>query len=126
MKLLPLLFACLLSFASNAQNQTDYAQQFKQKVTALKKQQRLSLGSVWRDTTTRFSNPSFFLVNPEPGVHRLRQDNMPCIVPDPSATVSIPNAWQDEVKVPYTSPAARIPNAAQSWPPLQATPPDAK
>jgi len=48
--------------------------------------------------------------NKKPGIYRLPQDNMPCIVPDPTATVAIPNAWKGGVRVPFKTKPPAIPN----------------
>lgn len=68
-----------------------------------------------------------YLVSPKPGVHRLPQDNMPCIVPDPRLTVSINNLWAEKVEVPFTQKPPRIPNPSKTLPfvpsrPLRITP----
>jgi hypothetical protein len=52
------------------------------------------------------SSTHFYQAIP-PGVYNLRQDNMPCIVPDLTATNPIPNAFP--VTIPFVG---RIPNAA--------------
>lgn len=48
--------------------------------------------------------------NGKPGVYSLPQDNMPCIVPDSTKTVRIPNAWKGLAKPPYRSKPPRMPN----------------
>jgi len=48
--------------------------------------------------------------NGKPGVYSLPQDNMPCIVPDSTKTVRVPNAWKGPIKPPYKSKPPRIPN----------------
>jgi hypothetical protein len=126
MKLLPLLFACFISFMANAQNNRDCIQQSRQKLSELKKTQHVPTTIVRKDTARQLSNFALLL---KPGVHHLPQDNMPCLVPDPNATVAIPNAWRGETKVPYTGKPPRIPNAAKPLAPprpLIITPPDAK
>jgi hypothetical protein len=55
-------------------------------------------------------NPLLIPGNGKPGVYRLPQDNMPCIVPDSAKTVRIPNVWKGPVKIPYKSKPPRIPN----------------
>ena len=65
------------------------------------------------DTIVILPGKPHYLVNPKPGVHRLPQDNMPCIVPDPRATVAIPNLWKGEKKVPFKGWSPRIPNPAK-------------
>lgn len=54
-----------------------------------------------------------YLVNPKPGIHRLLQDNMPCLVPDLNATVAVPNAWAGKMEVPFSGKSPRIPNPAK-------------
>ena len=48
--------------------------------------------------------------NDKPGVYSLPQDNMPCIVPDTTKTVRVPNAWKGPIKRHYKSNPPRIPN----------------
>ncbi len=50
--------------------------------------------------------------NKKPGVYRLRLDNMPCIVPDTKDVAAMPNAFKEEIKVPFSGNPPRIPNAA--------------
>lgn len=122
-----LLFVCVIPSIINAQNKTDYSELFKQKTSELKNLQGYPLSSVESDSTTKPFDLALFLTNPKPGVHHLPQDNMPCLIPDPTATVSIPNAWAGEIKVPYTGNPPHIPNAAKPFTlsptrPLLATP----
>jgi hypothetical protein len=65
------------------------------------------------DTTVVGPAKPYYLVNPKPGIHRLPQDNMPCIVPDGNATVSIPNAWKGGTTIPFRGTAPRIPNQSK-------------
>lgn len=104
-----LLFTFFSSLKINAQNKPDYSQLLKQKLSALKDQRRFPLGQLKIDAA-RNSNITAFLSNPKPGVHRLRQDNMPCLVPDPTATVAMPNVWKGKIGVPFESGLPRIPN----------------
>lgn len=48
----------------------------------------------------------------KPGVYRLQQDGMPCIVPDTKDIAAMPNAFKGEAKVPFLAQPPRIPNAA--------------
>jgi hypothetical protein len=49
-----------------------------------------------------------FIAKQKPGVYNLPLDNMPCIVPDPHASVAMPNAF-GAPQIPFRT---RIPNAA--------------
>ena len=53
-----------------------------------------------------------FPQNKKPGVYRLRQDGMPCIVPDTKDLAVMPNAFKGTIKIPFVSAPPRIPNAA--------------
>jgi hypothetical protein len=48
-----------------------------------------------------------------PGIHRLRQDGMPCVVPDTRDIAVIPNSWKGRVVPYYHSGTAPIPNPQQ-------------
>src|SRR6188472_818227 len=52
-------------------------------------------------------SPAFKL--PPPGIYRLRQDGMPCIVPDTKGIAPMPNAMNAPVTIPYSG---NIPNPA--------------
>jgi hypothetical protein len=58
--------------------------------------------------TFQLRNKSFTLPGKKPGVYPLRQDRMPCIVPDTNALVAIPNAFGKPV-LPFRT---EIPNAS--------------
>ena len=45
-----------------------------------------------------------------PGVHRLPQDGMPCVVPDTKDIAAIPNFYNGKVSVPYAGNTPHIPN----------------
>ena len=69
--------------------------------------------------TAKLLNGTAFLKDRKPGVHRLPQDNMPCIVSDSTKTVKIPNAWKGSLRVPYKSKPPQIPNPnRQQWRPF--------
>ena len=59
--------------------------------------------------------PLTYLQNPKPGIYRLSQDGMPCLIPDTKDIAAIPNAVP-RVEVPFRS---RIPNGAPLQSPLQ-------
>jgi hypothetical protein len=61
------------------------------------------------------------LKNKKPGVYRLPQDNMPCIVPDSTKTVQMPNAWKGPKRIPYQSNPPRMPNVSPKWVPSPIT-----
>lgn len=62
------------------------------------------------DTTVVFNN-LIFPKKAKPGVYRLPQDNMPCIVPDTKDIAVMPNAFKGTVNVPFIAVPPRIPNA---------------
>ncbi|HEY1022352.1 MAG TPA: hypothetical protein VGE06_08555 [Flavisolibacter sp.] len=111
-RLLSLICCCAASAVAEAQllsaevekyqQDATYRNSVIQKLKALKKQS--DTGIVKSPTL-----PSY-LVNPKPGIHRLPQDNMPCIVPDMNATVAIPNTWKGEKKIPFRGAQPQIPN----------------
>lgn len=110
-RLLPLL---LLSFAAQAQNPKFDAKKFKEDASYrdallnyLSQKNQRENASIGGATVG-----SPVLINPKPGVHRLPQDNMPCIVPDTKNIAAMPNAWKGAVKVPYRSNPPQIPNPA--------------
>ncbi|QEC56796.1 hypothetical protein [Flavisolibacter ginsenosidimutans] len=49
------------------------------------------------------------------GVYRLRQDNMPCLVPNTKDLVMMPNGFKGEIKVPFVPAKPQIPNPVQSY-----------
>ncbi|HVG40246.1 MAG TPA: hypothetical protein VM888_01445 [Chitinophagaceae bacterium] len=45
-----------------------------------------------------FLNPNFYpYIKKAPGTYKLRQDNMPCIVPDTKEIAAVPNAWSQTI-----------------------------
>lgn len=112
-RLLLLLFGSIVCFAVRAQQE-------------VKKQTKDALSDAFtnyfdkkKDTGSLTLPKTLYLVNPKPGIHRLPQDNMPCLVPDPNAMVAIPNLWKGETKVPFKGGSPRIPNPAR---PLRLSP----
>lgn len=118
MKRLLLITACsAASFMAGAQILSDEVKKYQQdaayrngvieKLNALKK----------KSDTSIVTPPKLplYLQNPKPGIHRLPQDGMPCIVPDMNATVAIPNNWKGEKKVPFRGVQPRIPNNAKPF-----------
>src|SRR5688572_6830968 len=101
MKLLLLLLSgCLINGNAEAQNdkmeKLDYrvSQSFLDRLT----------DKTWvapKTDTAKLLDGAPFLQNRKPGVHRLPQDNMPCIVPDSTKTVRVPNVWKGSLRVPY-------------------------
>ena len=65
--------------------------------------------------TVGITHPRAYLVHPKPGIHRLPQDNMPCVVPDTRLSVAIPNLWAGKVEVPFKNKPPRIPNPAKPF-----------
>lgn len=109
--LLLLLFACNAFIAAQAQNNPTSLQKLKQKIAELKERQGFSVNTVRVDTVKQFSDLA--LLSAKPGVYRLPQDNMPCLVPNTEAIAAIPNAWKGEIKTPYTPISPHMPNPAK-------------
>jgi hypothetical protein len=47
-------------------------------------------------SSTKVASP-LYLINPEPGIHILPLDGMPCIVPDTKDIAAIPNAMPSDL-----------------------------
>jgi hypothetical protein len=47
---------------------------------------------------------------PKPGIYRLPQDGMPCLVPETDNIAAIPNGWKNPVGGSYKAPEGSIPN----------------
>ena len=119
-RLLLLLLSSFLLFKGNAQD--DNVNKFDFKINDGYKS-RLSNKQILeaiKDSNIVLNNLAF-LKGRKPGVYRLPQDNMPCIVPDTTKTVRMPNAWKGPLRVPYRSNAPRIPNPTKQWVPVPMT-----
>ncbi len=57
----------------------------------------------------------------KPGVYHLPQDNMPCIVPDTTKLVNIPNVWKGSVTKPYKNSPPTVPDFRKRWVPTPIT-----
>ncbi len=116
-RLLSLLLSCFLLFGGNAQNATvnkgSYSVSDSYNLRLSNNQQVVT---AFNDSTIVLQNLDL-LKRKKPGVYRLPQDNMPCIVPDSTKTVQIPNAWKGPLRVPYKSNPPRIPNPSRQWVP---------
>jgi hypothetical protein len=93
-----------------AQFNTGALQQFRENHIYLQQQKSNSWLETKRDTTTLELLKRLSLSPRKPGIYALPQDNMPCIIPDLSGTVAIPNLWKGKTKVPYKSSPPLIPN----------------
>jgi hypothetical protein len=76
---------------------------------------KLNLGkrNFYKKDTIHFNNtvkPNIFPL--APGVYQLPQDNLPCIVPDLTATAPMPNAFKEKINIPYVGVSPLIPNPA--------------
>ena len=112
--LLPLLFL----FSASLFAQADQDAVIKKKLDELRRRRQIETehNKVWMlPNRNKNITPLSYLQNPKPGVHRLPQDGMPCIVPDTKDIAAIPNA-APRVEVPFRS---RIPNGSPLQPPLQ-------
>lgn len=117
MKRLPLLLAaCSGLLAAHAQNEMGKLPNFADQIDALKKFRRYPLEMAQSDTAKQLSMPELLLTHPKPGVHRLPQDNMPCIIPDLNASVAMPNAWKGAVKNPFQGSPPLMPDPSQRSP----------
>jgi hypothetical protein len=79
--------------------------------------------SSFNDTLKLLTPSLFSKQHPKPGIYRLRQDNMPCIVPNLADVASIPNGWKGKTKVPYSDNPPLMPNPSR---PLLILPPKSK
>jgi hypothetical protein len=109
-RLLPLVLSCFLLFESSAQSGPKNKQEFTFP-DGYKMDQGRS-GVALSDSNMLRYNLGF-LKGKKPGVYRLPQDNMPCIVPDSSKTVKIRNVWKGPLRIPYRSKPPRIPNPSK-------------
>ncbi|MBC7863496.1 MAG: hypothetical protein IAF38_11005 [Bacteroidia bacterium] len=109
--LLPVIISCFATTAAQAQTDlTDlqklnenprYLQWFRDKVT---------VDPTKKDSFVNLQYGQLFLKGAKPGVHRLPQDGMPCIVPDTKDIVAIPNLFKGKVSVPFVGSQPHIPN----------------
>jgi hypothetical protein len=111
--LLLLLAACFGCLVVKAQDEAGKLPNFADDIDALKNLQRYSLGMVQKDTARQLMRPELFPNHPKPGVHRLPQDNMPCLVPDLNASVAMPNVWKGKTGVPFQGKPPQIPNPSK-------------
>jgi hypothetical protein len=115
-RLLPLLLSCFLLFESAAQD--EYIEKLNYDASDYKiRWNNRQLSAASNDSNIVLHNLDF-LKSKKPGVYRLPQDNMPCIVPDSTKTVRMPNAWKGPKRIPYQSNPPRIPNLAKPWVPF--------
>jgi hypothetical protein len=96
------------TFNVDPKKQKEVAAEFREIVAQYKKRDGVT-------DTAGLVRPKAYLVNPKPGIHRLPQDNMPCLVPDLNATVAIPNGWGDKTEVPFRGKSPRLPNPAKPF-----------
>ncbi len=115
MKLLLVTF-CLLLFCKVSGQSTDrhsshFTLREKKNIAAQMPAQNDTMPNAW-PPYSRFRNQpeAFNLTKKSPGVYSLRQDNMPCIVPDTKDVTEIPNLWRAAAGLPFK---ATIPNPAQ-------------
>ena len=118
-RLLTLLLSCFLLLETTAQDAGKELQNKMNEVTKQDLANRIRNWKVQKDTNDVLRHLGF--LEGKPGVYRLPQDNMPCIVPDSSKTVKIPNAWKGPKRIPYRSNPPRIPNIAKPWVPTPIT-----
>ncbi|HEV7333207.1 MAG TPA: hypothetical protein VGN63_19385 [Flavisolibacter sp.] len=116
-RLLYLICCCAASSFAEAQNLTSEIEKYQQDA-AYQSEIIQKLKALHKQSDTSIVKPPvqpYYLINPKPGIHRLPQDNMPCIVPDMNATVAIPNTWKGEKSVPFRGTQPRIPNRAKPF-----------
>ena len=109
-RLLLMGLCCFCSSRILEQYSPDALQQFRENHIYLQQQKSNSGLETKRDTTTLELLKSLSMSQGKPGVYSLSQDNMPCIRPDLSGVVAMPNLWQGKKRVPYQSSPPRIPN----------------
>ena len=118
-RLLPLLLSCFLLFESFAQDED--VQRFSEQAFNYKTSiDKTREAAAFNDSNIVRQNPGL-LNGKKPGVYWLPQDNMPCVVPDSTKTVRIPNAWKGPKRIPYKSNPPRIPNPTKPWVPFPIT-----
>ena len=100
--------ACTSVFAQNSRIDRDRFQNepgYRDSLTALFPDNNRRGQSKIRPT-----HPLYIEKQKATGIVTLPQDNMPCIVPDSTKTVRIPNAWRSKKGVPYRPNPPRMPN----------------
>lgn len=107
-RLLLLLFTGTGVFGLQAQNPEKGLPDFRERIAT-----RISASSGALQKNTPREGFSLALVPPQTGTYRLAPDNMPCMIPDSTATVTMPNVWKGSTGVPFGSPARPIPNPAR-------------
>ena len=106
MKLLLVFSAFAISLVAAAQEEKDKLQRFGNK---WKFQRPLRIIEPKDSSSLNF--PPY--PKKQPGVYRLPQDGMPCIVPDTKDVASIPNVWKGTIRTPYKGRKPTIPNPSQ-------------
>jgi len=112
--MLLLLLTCFACLMGQAQNELYDLQKLKAdpyNVPLFKNKARVFPNN--KDSLINSISGQLFLKNAKPGVHRLPQDGMPCIVPDTKDIAAIPNTFNGTVGVPFTGNRPRIPNGNQ-------------
>ena len=106
MKLLFLLSFCCLFLIGLSQISEDFI--IKNQLKSTKEIQKILTNENLHlnRLSTKVSSP-LYLVNPEPGIHTLPLDGMPCIVPDTKDIAAIPNAMSNSL-IPFKN---TMPNA---------------
>jgi len=89
-RLLPLLLSCFLLFESVAQNGDVQKFNYDALDRFITDQNNKQRSATANDSNIVLQNLGF-LKGRKPGVYRLPQDNMPCIVPDSTQSVKSPN-----------------------------------
>jgi hypothetical protein len=116
-RLLSLFCCCAASAVAEAQLLSGEVEKYQQDVT-YRNSVIQKLAALKKQGDTSIVKPPtrpYYLVNPRPGIHRLPQDNMPCIVPDMNATVAIPNTWKGEKRLPFRGAPPQVPNPAKPF-----------
>lgn len=67
---------------------------------------------ILHDSLNKWRSRNFSIMSKKPGVYKLPQDGMPCIVPDTKDIAAIPNAFKGTSAIPYTGNPPHIPNPA--------------
>lgn len=113
--LLMLLTCCSVSGVVNAQKLMDFQKQGNYEKVLEQFRARAAV-RVLRDSMLLLGYNTAPIAPGKPGVYRLPQDGMPCIVPDTKEVAAIPNGFKGKASIPFTGNPPRIPNPSTTQP----------
>ena len=109
--LLPVLISCFATIAAKAQTDLADLQKLNENPRYLQWfSDQVAVAPNNNDSLVNLQYGRLFLKGVRPGVHRLPQDGMPCIVADTKDIAAIPNAFKGKVSVPFLGNSPRMPN----------------